>query len=88
MTGRLMKIAELKNLPNWQSTAVDNQTGHAIAIVRAGNDGYHLYEANSMTTPYTTKIEHPQGKSSYSIDEIRQLFATRKLSSLEGYLER
>ena len=37
-----MKIAELKGLPNWQATAVDNQTGHAIAIVRAGNDGYHV----------------------------------------------
>ena len=40
--GRSMKIAELKGLPNWQATAVDNQTGHAIAIVRAGNDGYHV----------------------------------------------
>jgi len=40
--GRFMKIAELKGLPNWQATAVDNQTGHAIAIVRAGNDGYHV----------------------------------------------
>jgi len=40
-----------------------------------------------MTTPYTSRIAHPQGRSSYSIDEVRQLFATRKLSILEGYLE-
>ena len=37
-----MKIAELKGLPNWQTTAVIAQTGHAVAMVRAGNDGYHL----------------------------------------------
>ncbi len=83
-----MKIAELRGLPNWAATAVDNETGHAIAIVGAGHDGYNLYDGNSMTTPYTTKIEHPQGRSSYSIDEIRQMFATRKLSILEGYVER
>ena len=83
-----MKIAELKSLPNWQATAVDNETGHAIAIVRAGHDEFHLYDGNSMTTPHTTQIEHPQGRSSYSVDEIRQMFATRKLSILEGYLER
>jgi hypothetical protein len=35
-----MKIAELKGFPNWQATAVNNKTGHAIAIVRAGQDGY------------------------------------------------
>ena len=40
--GRFMRIAELKGLPNWQVTAVDNQTGHAMAIVRAGSDGYHV----------------------------------------------
>src|ERR1700686_5329266 len=40
--GRFMKIAELKGLPNWQATAVDNQTGHAIAIVRPGRGGYQL----------------------------------------------
>jgi hypothetical protein len=75
-----MKIAELKGLPNCAATAVNNETGHAIAIVGAGHDGYDLYDGNSMTTPYTTKIEHPQRRSSYSIDEIRQMFATRKLS--------
>ena len=37
-----MRIAELKGLPNWQVSAVDNQTGHAMAIVRAGSDGYHV----------------------------------------------
>ena len=83
-----MKIEELKGLPNWAATAVDNETGHAIAIVGSGNNGYDLYDGNSMTTPYTAKIEHPQGRSSYSIDEIRQMFATRKLSILEGFLER
>ena len=80
-----MKIAELRDLPNWLSTAVDNETGHAIAIVRATDGGYLLYDRNSMTTPYTTQIKHPRGKSSYSIDEMRQMFATRKLSGLEGY---
>jgi hypothetical protein len=83
-----MKVAELKGLPNWQATAVDNETGHAIAIVRAGHEGYLLYDGNSITTPYSTQIEHPQGRSSYSIDELRQMFTTRKLSILEGYLER
>jgi hypothetical protein len=47
-----------------------------------------LYDGNSMTTPYSTQIEHPQGMSSNSIDEMRQMFATRKLSGLEGFLER
>ncbi len=83
-----MKIAELRGLPNWVATAVDNETGHAIAIVRAGDDEYHLYDGNSTTTPYTAQIQPPQGGSSYSIDEIRQMFATGKLSVLEGYLER
>lgn len=36
-----MKIAELKGLPTWQATAV-TANGRAIAIVRAGNGGYHL----------------------------------------------
>src|SRR5882672_3082273 len=71
-------------LPNWQATAVDDETGHVIAIVRAGHEGFHLYDGNSMTVPHTTRIEHPQGRSWYSLDEIRQMFATRKLSILEG----
>jgi hypothetical protein len=83
-----MKIAELRDLPNWVSTAVDNETGRGVAIVRTAYGRYLLYDGNSMTTPYSTQIEHPQGKSSYSIDEMRQMFATRKLSVLEGYLER
>jgi len=83
-----MKIEELERLPNWLATAVDNETGHAIAIVRAADGGYLLNDGNSMTTPYSTQIEHPQGTSSYSIGEMRQMFATRKLSGLEGYLER
>jgi len=87
-SGPLMKIEELRHLPNWVSTAVDNETGHAIAIVRAADGGYLLYDGNSMTMPYSTQIEHPQGRSSYSIDEMRQMFATRKLSGLEGFLER
>jgi hypothetical protein len=83
-----MKIAELRDLPNWVCTAVDNETGHAIAVVQAADGGYLFYDGNSMTTPYHTRIEHPQGKLSYSIDEMRQMFVTRKLSGLEGYLER
>jgi hypothetical protein len=82
-----MKIADLGTLPNWVSTAVDNKTGHAIAIIRA-EDGYHLYDGNSMATPYATLIEHPEGKSSYSIEEVREMFASRKLSVLRGFLER
>jgi len=81
-----MRIEELETLPNWQSTAVDNRTGHAVAIVRAGQEGYHLYDGNSMTTPYPTLIEHPEGKSSYSLGEIREMFASRKLSSLSGFI--
>jgi hypothetical protein len=59
-----MKIEELKRLPNWQATAVDNETGHAIAIVRAADGGYLLYDGNSITTPYSTQMKHPQGNSS------------------------
>jgi hypothetical protein len=69
-------------------TAVDNGTGHAIAIVRAGHDEFQLYDGNSMATTHSTQIEHPQGRSSYSVDELKQMFATRKLSILEGQLER
>jgi len=82
-----MKIADLGTLPNWVSTAVDNKTGHTIAIVRT-EDGYHLYDGNSMTTQYATLIEHPEGKSSYSIEEVREMFVSRKLSVLSGFLER
>jgi hypothetical protein len=35
-----MKTSELEDLPNWQATAVDNKTGHAIAIIRAGQREY------------------------------------------------
>jgi hypothetical protein len=81
-----MTIAELERLPNWQSTAVDNKTGHAIAIVRAEQGKYRLYDGNSMTTPYATEIEHPEGGTTFSLEEVRQIFATRKFSGLRGFL--
>jgi hypothetical protein len=81
-----MKIAELDALPNCQSVAVDNKTGHAIAIVRAEEGGYHLYDGNSMATPYCTQIKHPDGKGAYSIDEVREMFSSGNLSSLTGFL--
>ena len=83
-----MKIAELKDLPNWQASAVDNETSHAVAIVRADRGGFHLYDGNSVTTPYPTQIKHSDGTEWFSIDEIRQMFATRRFSVLDGYLER
>ena len=81
-----MTIEELEQLPNWQSTAVDNQTGHAIAIIRVDEEHYRLYDSNSMTTPYATEIGHPQGGNIFSINEVRQMFATRKLSGPRGFL--
>ncbi len=81
-----MTIAELETLPDWQSTAVDNKTGHAIAIVRAKEGYYRLYDGNSMTTPYVTEIPHPEGGMMFSIDEVRQMFVMRKLSGLRGFL--
>ena len=81
-----MTIEELERLPNWQSTAVDNQTGHAIAIIRAGDEHYSLLDGNSMTTPYATEIGHPEGGNIFSINEVRQMFATRRLSGLRGFL--
>lgn len=80
-----MTIAELEMLPNWQLTAVDNQTGHAIAIT-FGEDGYRLYDGNSMTTPYATEIRPPEGRSVFSVEEVRQMFMTRKFSVLRGFL--
>jgi hypothetical protein len=41
-----------------------------------------------MTKPYPTLIEHPDGKSSYSIEQIREMFASRKLSGLRGFITR
>jgi len=82
-----VKIAELETLQNWQATAVDNSTGHAIAIVRAPERGqYHLYDGNSTATAYATRLEHPEGRPTYSIDEVRQMFASRKLSLLRGFM--
>jgi hypothetical protein len=65
---------------------VDNKTGHAIAIIRAGQREYHLYDGNSMGTPYPTVIEHPEGRTTYSIDEVGEMFASRKLSLLKGFM--
>jgi len=81
-----MTTEELERLPNWQSTAVDNQTGHAIAIIRVGDERYRLYDGNSITTPYATEIGHAEGGNIFSINEVRQMFATRKLSILRGFL--
>jgi len=74
-----MKIAELNLLPNWQASAVDNETGHAIAIVRADRGGFHLYDANAMTTSYPTQIKHFDGTEWFSIDEISQMFANTQI---------
>lgn len=82
-----MTIDELeKTLPNCESVAVDNTTGHAIAIIRVKEGYYRLYDGNSMTTPYATEIPHPEGGNIFSIDEVRQMFATRKLSAVRGFL--
>ncbi len=81
-----MKTSELQTLPNWQATAVDNKTGHSIAIIRAGPGEYHLYDGNSMGTPYPFLIEHAAGRTTYSFDEIREMFASRKLSLLNGFI--
>ena len=85
-TIRAMKISELETLRNWQATAVDNNTGHSIAIIRAGQREYHLYDGNSMGTPYPSLIEHPAGRTTHSFDEITEMFASRKLSLLNGFI--
>jgi hypothetical protein len=82
----IMTIEELEGLPGWQATAVDNHTGHAIAIVRADGIQYCLYDGNSMTTPYATPILHPEGGVVFSLDEIGQMFTSRRLSVLRGFL--
>ena len=81
-----MTIDELYALPDCQSVAVDNKTGHAIAIIRAKEGYYRLYDGNSMTTPHATEIPHPESGNIFSIDEVRQMFVTRKLSGLKGFL--
>ena len=81
-----MTIDELEALPNCQSVAVDNATGHAIAIIRVKEGYYRLYDGNSMTTLHRTEIEHPEGGNIFSLEEVRQMFATRKLSVLRGFL--
>jgi hypothetical protein len=82
-----MKIAELETLKNWQATAVDNNNGHAIAIVCAPEEGqYYLYDGNLTAATYATPIEHPDRRPTYSIDEIRQMFASRKLSLIRGFM--
>ena len=81
-----MTIEELERLPNWQSTAVDNQTGDAIAIIRVDKQHYRLYDGGSMTTPYVTEIEDPEGGNVFSINEVREMFATHKISGLRGFL--
>jgi hypothetical protein len=81
-----MTIDELNALRNCQSVAVDNTTGHAIAIIRVKDGYYRLLDGNSMTTPQATEIPHPKGGNIFSIDEVRQMFVTRKLSGLRGFL--
>ena len=81
-----MRIAELETLPNLQVIAVDNKTGHAIAIIRAECGGYRLYDGNSMTAHHSTEIEHPHGKPSFSIEEVREMFVSRRYSVLRGFI--
>jgi hypothetical protein len=81
-----MKISELEDLPNWQAIAVDNKTGHAIAIIRAGHGEYQIYDGGSMGTPSPTVIEHPEGRATYSLEEIGEMFASRELSILKGFM--
>jgi len=81
-----MTIDELYALPNCQSVAVDNKSGHAIAIIRVREGYYRLSDGNSMITPHATDIPHPEGGNIFSIDEVRQMFVTGKLSGLKGFL--
>jgi hypothetical protein len=81
-----MIIEELERLPNWQAIAVDNQTGHAIAIIRVNETPYRLYNGNSITTPYGNEIQHPDSGNIFFLNEVRQMFTTRKLSILKGFL--
>lgn len=77
-----MTIDELAALPDCETVAVDNTTGHAIAIIRV-KGCYRLLDGNSVTTPHASEIPHQGGGGNiFSINEVEQMFATRKLSVL------
>jgi hypothetical protein len=56
------------------------------SIIRVKEGHYRLLDGNSMTTPHATEISHSEGGNIFSIDEVNQMFITRKLSVLRGFL--
>jgi hypothetical protein len=55
-------------------------------IIRVKEGHYRLLDGDSLATPQATETPHPEGGNIFSIDEVRQMFATRKLSVLRGFL--
>jgi hypothetical protein len=77
------KIIELEGDKEWQATA-ERKNGNRIAVVRAGEGKFNLYDGNWTATAYTSFIQYPDGRPVLSADEIKAMFASGELKLLKG----
>ena len=77
------KIIELEGDKDWQATA-ENKNANKIAVVRAGDGKFNLYDGNWTATAYISSIQYPKGRPVYSADEIKGMFASGELKLLKG----